>query len=178
MSRMIATGLAILLLAGVWLLWAQVQEDVCRLLDPEAVRRFLPDRMPMESETIPLDIKNAAALEFPNKSRIALAALLDSGLSAQMRQKYQFAFVAETKVRLDRWNLPAGMVGMGFEPAKEENAPTRVLIARDFAGSEIERVTLRLEPNAPDSSGISFTPRGARDFELRIGKYVVQGTQR
>jgi len=95
-----------------------------------------------------------------------------------MRQKYQFVFVSETRVRLDRWNVPAGMVGMGFEPAKDENAPTRVLIARDFTGNEIERIIFRLDPNAKEASVISFTPKGPRDFELRIGRYVIQGTQR
>ncbi len=178
MSRMILAGLAILLIPGVWPLTVQAQEGNCRLLDLDAARRFLPDRVPMEAEAIPLDMRNVAALEFPDKSRIALAALMNSDLSAQMRQKYQYVFVSETRIRLNGWNVPAGMVGLGFEPGKGEDEPTRALIARDFTGSEIDRIILRLDPNAQESTAIRFASTGPKEFELHVGRYVIQGLQR
>ncbi len=178
MLRRILAGLAILLVTGVWALMVQAQESGCRLLDPETARRFLPDRVPMETEAIPLDMKNVAALEFPDRSRVAFAALIDSGLSAEMRQKYQYVLVSETRIRLDEWNVPAGVVGLGFEPGKGENEPTRTLIIRDFTGNEIDRIILSLDPNARESTAVGFASKGPKEFELRVGRYVIQGLQR
>jgi len=49
MSRTLRVGLAILLALSAGPLWGQAQEENCRLLDSEASRRFLPDRVPMEA---------------------------------------------------------------------------------------------------------------------------------
>ncbi len=111
------------------------QEESCRILGPDAVRRYLPDRVPMESEVIPLDLKDAVAIEFPDKSRFGFSALAGAGLPEGMKRKYQYVMVSETKIRLGRSNLPAGMIGLAFEPETAPNAPTRYLVARDFSGT-------------------------------------------
>jgi hypothetical protein len=175
MKAMMACGLAAAMAVG-GCISVLGQEEGLKLLDPEATRRFLPDRVPMETDLIPVDSRNATALQFPNKSRVAFAALSTSGLSADMQKKYQYVFVSETRVKLDRWSLPAGMVGVSLEPAAPD-APTRTMIGRDFSGSEIDRVQLKLDPQGKEGS-VSFVPKSATTFELRIGKYVVEGTAR
>jgi hypothetical protein len=168
---------AVVIIAGGLLCHAIPQGEMCRVLSPEEGRRFLPDRVPMESESIQVDSKSFAALQFPDKSRFAIAGLINSGLSNEMRQKYQFVLISETRLRLDRWTVQAGMNGMALEAEKAPDAPTRVLIVRDFMGEETERATLKLDPNAPDTP-FSITPTGPTSFELHIGKYSISGLQR
>ena len=99
--------------------------------------------MPLEAESVALEGRSVAALEFPDQTRLVIAPLLTSGLPSAFRQKYEFILVSETRVRLGRWDLPSGMVGIALEP-ENLDAPTRMLIARDFSGNEIERVALSL----------------------------------
>ena len=171
-------GLTILVSLGACLPEPMAQESACKALDAAAARRYLPDRVPMETEVIPVDVNSVAAIEFPDKSRVAFAQLSNSGLSAEMKQKYQYVLVAEARVKLGQLNLPAGMIGIAFVPNKAAGAATRTLIARDFSGSEIGEIDLRIDPNAKDESSIGFASRGPKQFELSIGKYVVQGAQR
>jgi len=177
MKRTLLSGLAVLIVLASSLLALRAQEEPCRLLDPESGRRFLPDRVPMEAELIQVDGKNYSALQFANKNRIAIAALVTAGYAKEIQQRYQYVLISETRIRLDRWSIPAGMVGLSMEPETQKDAPTRILIARDFSGTEIDRITLQLDPNASGSS-VSFTPKGSKEFELRIGRYLVQGSQR
>lgn len=177
MRRMLLAAQAMAIIAGGLLCTALPQGDTCRALTPEEGRRFLPDRVPMESETIQVDTKNFAALQFPDKSRFAIAGLLNAGLSSEMRQKYQFVLISETRLRLDRWNIQAGMNGIGLEPDKTADAPTRVMIVRDFMGTETERAVLKLDPSSPDVP-FSVVPKGPTSFDLHIGKYFISGSQR
>ncbi|HYK87714.1 MAG TPA: hypothetical protein VE398_03020 [Acidobacteriota bacterium] len=175
MMRRMICGLAIAFVVSSSIVLL-AQEENCRSLDADAGRRFLPDRVPMEMDVIPVDNKNFSAIQFPNKSRIAIAGLITSGMSDATQKKYQYVLIAETRLKLDRWNVPAGMVGLSFESEAKPDAPTRVLVMRDFSGSEIDRITLKLDPNSPAGT-ISLTPKGTTDFELRIGKYVIPGKQ-
>ena len=175
--KRIALGVFVVLLFGSSFLLLFAWQEHCKAMDAESCRRFLPDRVPMESESIQVDNKNSAGIQFPNQARIAIAALVSSGLSKEMQQKYQYAFVSEARVRLDRWSIPAGMVGLGPGPNGAQGGQTLALTARDFLGNEIETIILTLDPNATDDK-ISMTPKGPAAFELRIGKYVIQGTQR
>jgi hypothetical protein len=177
MMRRLIYGLAIAFMLGSSIFLLLAQEENCRLLTSDEGHRFLPDRVPMEMDTIQVDNKNFSALQFPNKSRIAIAMLQTSGMPDAVQKKYQFVFIAETRLKLDRSNLPAGMVGLAFEPDSKPDAPTRTLIARDFSGSEIDRITLKLDPSG-QAATVTLSPKGPRDFELRIGKYVIQGSQR
>jgi hypothetical protein len=177
MMRRLINGLAIVFILGSAFILLLAQEENCRLLNLEEGRRFLPDRVPMEMDTIPVDNQKFSALQFPNKSRIAIAVLQSSGMPDAVQKKYQFVLIAETRLKLDRANIPAGMVGLAFEPESKPDAPARTLIARDFSGSEIDRITLKLDPSG-QAATIALTPKGPRDFELRIGKYVIQGSQR
>jgi hypothetical protein len=177
MMRRLLDGLAIVFILGSSFVLLLAQEENCRLLTLEEGRRFLPDRVPMEMDTIPVDNKNFSALLFPNKSRIAIAVLQTSGMPDAVQKKYQFVFVAETRLKLDRSNIPAGIIGLAFEPESKPDAPTRTLIARDFSGSEIDRITLKLDPSG-QAATVALTPKGPGDFELRIGKHVIQGSQR
>ena len=163
-----------MVLAGVSLLSAQ--EVFCRLLDRETSRMFVPDRIPMETELLAVDFRYVAALQFPDQSRLAFAAIATSGLSAQIRAKYQYVLISEARLQLGGTNIPPGMVGFGLE-ATDTKAVTGTLVAREISGREIDRLTLRQDPEAK-STGIFLTPKGPKEFELRIGKYVIQGAQR
>ena len=178
MLQKLLVGLAIFFALGACLPGIRAQEGVIKVLDPAAARRYLPDRVPMETEVIAVDMNNVAAIEFLDKSRMAIAQLTSAGLSAEMKQKYQYVLVSEARVKLDRLNLPAGMIGMAFAGEKVKDAPTRTLIARDFSGSEIGQVSLRMDPNAKDDSSIGFAAKGAKEFALSVGRYVIQGAQR
>ncbi len=178
MLQKLLVGLAILIAASACLPALQAQENACKILDATAARRYLPDRVPMETEVIPVDMNNIAAIEFPDKSRIAFAQLSNAGLSAEMKQKYQYVLVSEARVKLGQLNVPAGMIGMAFVSNKAAGATARALIARDFSGSEIGQIDLRMDPNAKDETSVRFTSKGPKEFELSIGKYVVQGAQR
>jgi len=177
MRRTLFGAQAVMLVAGGLLYFALAQGEMCRVLTEEEGRRFLPDRVPMESESIQVDSKNFVALQFPDKSRFAVALLLNSGLSSEMRQKYQFVLVSETRLRLERWNIQAGMNGLALEPDKTPDPPTRVMVVRDFIGTETERVILKLDPGAPEAP-LSIVPKGPTSFEVRIGKYSISGSQR
>ncbi len=177
MTRRLVCGLALALVVGSSFVLLIAQEENCRVLDPDAGRRFLPDRVPMEMDSISVDNKNFAALQFANKSRFAFAALVTAGLSDTARKRYQFVFISEARIKLDRANLPAGMVGMSWESEASADAPTRTMVARDFSGSEIDRIIFKLDASSQET-GITITPKGPANFELRIGKYVIQGSQR
>jgi len=163
-----------LVLTGTCLLSAQ--EDVCKLLDREAARMFVPDRIPMETELLAVDAKNLAAIQFADKSRIAFAAITSAGLSAQLRSRYQYVLISEARLQLGGINLAPGMAGLSMQE-DGKNAASGFLVVRDVSGREIDRLALKQEPEAKGSS-ISLTPTGAREFELHIGKYVIQGAQR
>ncbi len=177
MRRALLGMLAVLILGGGALRDVLAQGESCRLMTLEEIRKFLPDRVPMEAESIALDSKYTSALQFPDKSRFAVAALVTSGLSGEMRQKYQYVFIAESRLRLDKWNIPAGMIGFALEPEKSPGAPARVMVIRDFMGAELERPVLRLDPGAADNQ-VVLAPKGTNGFELRIGKYLISGIQR
>lgn len=172
-------GIAILLALGAPFQTSPAQDEprTCHSLDQKTALMFVPDKVPLEAENIPVDARNLVALQFPNKERIAIALLITSVYSTDFREKYQYVFVSETRVRLDRWNLPAGMIGLGLEPASDRDLPTRTLVARDFLGQELERITLKLDTSSP-AVLVSLTPQGEKEFELRMGRYVVRGAQR
>ncbi len=175
MRRLIIYGLAIFALGCPFVL-LRAQGENCKQLDSDAGRKFLPDRVPMEMDVIPVDSTNFSAIQFPNKSRIAIAKLLTTGMSEAVQKKYQYVLIAETRLKLDRWNVPAGMVGLSFESEAKSDAPTRTLIMRDFSGSEVDRITLKLDAAGP-ATALALTPKGPTGFELRIGRYVIQGKQ-
>ncbi len=177
MMRRLISGLALAYVLGGLYVQMPAQEENCKVLDTEAGRRFLPDRVPMEADMIPVDTKAFSALQFANKSRIAVAGLLTAGLSDATQKKYQYVFISETRLKLDRWNIPAGMVGLAFDANSKQDAPTRSMSVRDFSGSEIDRITLNLDPGG-SAATVGLTPKGPGEFELRIGKYVIKGSQK
>lgn len=177
MRKMLVAVQAVVIIAGGLLCTALPQGDMCRVLTPEEARKFLPDRVPMESDSIQVDSKNFAALQFPDKSRFAIASLLNSGLSVEMRQKYQFVLISESRIKLDRWSVQAGMNGIALEPDKTADPPTRVMVIRDFTGAETERAVLKLDPSSQDVP-FSIVPKGPTSFDLHIGKYFISGSQR
>lgn len=177
MRRILLGVLAVMFVVGGSFCYLSAQGEMCRLLNQDETRKFLPDRVPMESDLVALDSKNCSALQFPDKSRMAIAVLLKSGLSSEMQQKYQYLLISETRLKLDKWNLPAGMAGIALEPEKDKDAPTCTMIVRDFMGAELDRLTLKLDSSAPETT-ISLTPKGPNSFELRIGKYTISGMQR
>ncbi len=159
------------------LLLLSAQKAAVRRLDPGDVKRFLPDRVPLDAEVIPVDNSVSSGLIFPDKSRLVIASLALGGLSNEVRQKYQFILISETRINLGRWSIPSGIVGLGLEPQKGEPTETRVLISRDFSGAEIDRIVMKLDIASPGAA-LALTPTGAREFELRIGKYVIEGSQK
>ena len=172
--RIAAPGLLLAWILACAFVSLSAQEEEPRILDADASHRFLPDRVPMETEMIPVDVKNCSVLQFPDKTRAGIAGLVTASLGGDMQQKYQYVLVSETKLKFERWTLPAGMVGLSLDGDKE--TPTRALIARDFNGSVIDRLTLKLDAAAPAST-VSLAPKG-KDFTMHIGKYVIQGSQK
>jgi hypothetical protein len=169
-----ALGLVLATILGACVV-GHAQDETVRLLEPQAARRFLPDRVPMETDMIGVDAGTCAVLQFPDKTRLGLAVLVTASLTADMKKKYEYALVSETRVKLGRWTLPAGMVGLSLQGVAQ--APVRTLVARDFNGAEIERITLQLDASAPEAP-IALKPTGTREFTLYIGKYAIQGSQR
>jgi hypothetical protein len=153
------------------------QNATVRRLDPSDVKRFLPDRVPLETEVIPVDNSVSSGLVFSDKSRLVVASLAVRGFSNEVRQKYQFILISETRINLGRWSIPSGIVGLGLEPQKGEPAPTRILISRDFSGAEIDRIVMNLDIASPGEA-LALTPTGEGGFELRIGKYVIEGSKK
>jgi hypothetical protein len=178
MKRTISIAFAVLLVSFTSFMPGSGQDQsALQLLDRNSARRLLPDKVPLEMETIPADAKNLAALQFPDGLRVVFAPLVTSGYAADVREKYAYILVGETSIQLDRWTLPAGMVGLGWEGPAEPNAPTRCLVARDFTGAVIHRITMQLDLSAAELRvGLKIT--GANEFELRLGKYVIRGSQR
>jgi hypothetical protein len=168
-------ALALTLVLSAWTAVSQEQPK-CRSLDSSGARRFLPDRVPLEAELVAVDSGKFTGLEFGDKSRLVIAPLMTAGLPGAFRQKYEFILVSETRIRLGRWELPSGMVGVALEP-ENLDAPTRMLIARDFSGNEIERVVLQLATKG-NATRLSLVPKGEKEFELRFGSYVIEGKQR
>ncbi len=150
------------------------QENVCRRLEADAAKRFLPDRVPLESEVIPVDAKIVAGLQFPNKARLVIASLGTAGLSNDFKNKYQFILISETRIKLGRWSIPSGLVGLALEPQSDSASPTRNLITRDFSGAEIDHIALQLDAASPAAT-LALTPKAGTAFELRMGKYVIDG---
>jgi hypothetical protein len=178
MKRTISIAFAMLLVSFTSFMPGSGQDrSALQLLDQNSARRLLPDKVPLEMETIPADAKNLAALQFADGLRIVFAPLVTSGYAADFREKYAYILVGETGIQLDQWTLPAGMVGLGWEGPTDPDAPTRCLVARDFTGAVINRITMRLDLSAAELRvGLKIT--GANEFELRLGKYVIRGSER
>jgi hypothetical protein len=149
---------------------------VLRILDPETALRILPDKVTLGTETIAVDVKNIAALQFPDGSRIAIAPLITFGCSPEIQLEYRYVLVSETSIQLDRWTLPSGVVGLGWAGQADPTDLTRCLVARDFSGAEILRIRMDLNTSAPSRTGLTL--KGEKVFELRLGYYVIQGGQR
>ncbi len=179
MKPRFAIGLALLLLLAAPFHFARAQQEskMCRSLDERAVLKILPHRVPLEAETIPVDSRNFSAIQFPDGSRIVIAPLITSGYSQDVQAKYQYVFVSETSTYLDRSRIPSGLIGFGLKPEPDREAPTRTLVARNFSGEEIDIVTLQLDTSSP-AKAVSLVPKGEKEFELRIGRYVIQGRQK
>jgi hypothetical protein len=177
MKRLLLIGLAVTLLAGsvAYPAASAGQEEICKVLAPDEGRRFLPDKVPMETELVAIDFRDYSVIQFPNKTRFAVAALVSQGLGVELQKKYQVVLVSEAKIRLGRWVVPAGIAGAAFDGQPNVDTPARGLVTRDFSGSEIERIVMTLDPESK-VSGIKLVPKGAAEFELRIGRYVVQGS--
>jgi hypothetical protein len=175
MKWTIPIGLAALLSVSTFLSPAQDRPGL-RILEPETALRFLPDKVTLEAETIAVDVKNLAALQFPDGSRIAIAPLLTFGCSPKIQLEYRYVLVSETAIQLDRWTLPSGVVGLGWAGPADPTDLTRCLVAHDFSGAEILRIRMDLNTSAPSRTGL--TVKGEREFELRLGYYVIRGVQR
>jgi hypothetical protein len=123
-----------------------------------------------------VDVKNLAALQFPDGSRIAIAPLITFGCSPEIQLEYRYVLVSETSIQLDRWTLPSGVVGLGWAGPADPTDLTRCLVARDFRRAEVLRLRMELKTGAPTRVGLSV--KGEREFELRLGYYVIRGIQR
>ena len=175
MKWTIPIGLAALLSVSAFLTPAQ-DRPVLRILKPDTALRFLPDKVTLEGETIAVDVKKFAALQFSDGSRIAVAPLITFGCSQESQLKYRYVLVSETAIQLERWTLPSGVVGLGWAGPADPTDLTRCLVARDFSGAEVLRIRMELNTDAPTRAGL--TVKGEREFELRLGYYVIRGIQR
>ena len=173
-GRVILLLLSVLAVAAI----ALAQEDVNqpRMLGNTEARRFVPDRVPLETEIVAVDYSRISAVEFADKTRLAIAPLLISSGSFEFKRKYQFVLVTEARLRLGKSSLPSGLVAIGLEPV-ETDAAVMNLLTRDFSGSEIDRLFLHLGENGP-SARVAIVPKGEKTFELWIGRFMTEGTKR
>jgi hypothetical protein len=149
----------------------------CVSLDGSSARQFMPDRVPLEMETILVDNGKLTAIQFPDKLRLGIAPLSTSGHSSDIQAKYQYGLVSETGFYLGRRLMPSGVIGLALLREEDPETHERILVARDFTGAEIDRIRLQPDPNGRPSP-LLLTPKGEKEFELRFGHHVIIGKER
>ena len=148
----------------------------CRVLDANEAKELLPESVLLKTETIPVDMKNFTGLQFTDKTRVAIAPLINSGCEPGIQKQYGFVLVSETRMGLGNWTLPSGIIGLSVEQA-DPKSPTVTLVARSVSGVVIERICLFFDASMPPVR-VALTPRCENEFELRIGSYAIIGWPR
>ena len=179
MKKLLSTiGLVLLVMFGAsQSAAAQQGSKMCLAIEDKAVLKILPNKVPLEAETISVDTRSFSALQFPDGSRVVITPLITSGYGQDLQAKYQFILVSESRLVIGGNQIPSGLVGIGIKPEENREAPTRQLIARGFTGEQIAAITLTLDTGSP-AKAVKLTPKGEKEFELRFGRYVVLAKQR
>ena len=84
------------------------------LLPQTELEKLLPPSVFFQGQSAPLQLRNAAAVRFPDNA-ILFASLVDnSGYSTGIRERYQFYLVTETAIEIAGKQLSPGAYGAGF----------------------------------------------------------------
>jgi hypothetical protein len=84
------------------------------LLSADELPKLLPPSVFFHGQTAPLQLRNAAAVRFPDGS-VLFASLVDtSGYSTSVRERYQFYLLTEMPLTIGGKPLAAGAYGAGF----------------------------------------------------------------
>jgi hypothetical protein len=179
MKKLLSTGLALLLVFGAYYQSAPAQQasKMCVTIEDRSVLKILPDKVPLEAETIAVETRSFSALKFPDGNRVVIAPLITSGYGQDLQAKYQFILVSESRLVIEGNQIPSGLIGIGIKPEENREAPTRQLVARGFNGELLAAITLTLDTSGP-ARPVKLTPKGEKEFELRFGRYVVVAKQR
>jgi hypothetical protein len=175
MKKLLSVGVVLLLWFGSSYQSAPAQQGA-KTIEDRAVLKILPDRVPLEAETIAVDTRSFSAIQFPDGNRVVIAPLITSGYGQDLQAKYQYILVSESRLVIAGNQIPSGLVGLGIKPEENRDAPTRQLVARDFSGQQVAAITLTLETSSP-ARPVKLMPKGEKEFELRFGRYVVEAKQ-
>lgn len=78
--------------------------------------KLLPASVYFKGQSATTQLRNSGGVKFAD-GLFVLATLVDtSGYSSDIQQKYQAYFIAETPVKIEGHELPAGIYGVGFVP--------------------------------------------------------------
>lgn len=78
--------------------------------------KLLPASVYFKGQSATTQLRNSGGVKFAD-GLFVLATLVDtSGYSSDIQQKYQAYFIAETPVKIEGHDLPAGIYGVGFVP--------------------------------------------------------------
>jgi len=84
------------------------------VLTPAEVGKIMPASVWFKGLSATTQLRNSGGVKFADGLYV-LATLVDtSGYSSDVQQKYQAYFIAETPVKIEGHDLPAGIYGIGF----------------------------------------------------------------
>ena len=93
---------------------ASTESAPAGMLSSDQVARLLPPAVFFHGQSAPLQLRNAAAMRFPDGA-VLFASLVDtSGYSTSVRERYQFYLLTETPLAIADKTLPPGAYGAGF----------------------------------------------------------------
>ena len=76
--------------------------------------KLLPEKVYFKGQSATTQLRNSGGVKFGD-GQFVLATMVDtSGYSSDVSQKYQAYLIAETAVKIEGHDLPAGVYGVGF----------------------------------------------------------------
>ena len=84
------------------------------VLSAAEMSKLLPASVYFKGQSATTQVRNSGGVKFAD-GMYMLAVLVDtSGYSSEVAQKYQAYFIAETPIKIEGHDLPAGVYGVGF----------------------------------------------------------------
>ena len=112
LAALIAAGLVVVsVLGAARSSQAQAGDTV---LSQAETSKLLPASVYFKGQSATTQVRNSGGVKFADGTYV-LAVLVDtSGYSSEVAQKYQAYFIAETPIKIEGHDLPAGVYGVGF----------------------------------------------------------------
>jgi hypothetical protein len=113
LAALLAVGLVGAGLTGV-VQSSQAQAAGDAVLSNAEMQKLLPPAVYFKGQSATTQLRNSGGVKFADGTYV-LATLVDtSGYSSEVAQKYQAYFIAETAIKVEGHDLPAGVYGVGF----------------------------------------------------------------